>query len=258
MPELFARAWRLLAVALAFALFGLGGLLLRFVALPALVLFVRDRQRRHRLARGLIRRAFVALVGALQGLGLITLEVQGAQRLARRGGLVLANHPTLIDVVLLMAHVPDADCIVKSSLWLNPFTRGAVVAAGFIRNRDGAVVIDEAIASVQRGSNLLVFPEGTRTPLSGALVLQRGAANIAVRGGLDITPVLIRSEPPVLTKGSPWWQVSRQRVHFFVDVREDIPIAGFIAGDPPPTLAARRLTRFLRDYFARELPRASA
>ena len=256
--ETLDRAWRVAATGLGFALFGLGGLIFRFVVFPVVALTVRDRRRQQTVARTLIRYAFVALVRLLRLLGVMTLEVRGAERLQRRGALVLANHPTLLDVVLLMALVRDADCIVKSTLSGNPFTSGPVGMAGFIRNRSGPGLIDEAVASVNSGSNLVVFPEGTRTPASGELLLQRGAANIALRGGLDITPVLIHSRPPVLTKGMRWWQVPRRRVHFCVEVQEDIPIAGFIDADVPQVLAARKLTRFLSDHFAKELPRASA
>lgn len=257
MFEMLGRLWRTLATALGFALFGLGGLVLRFIVLPVAALLVPAGERRHRVARALIRANFVAFVRLLRGLGILTLEVRGAERLQRSGALVLANHPTLIDVVLLMALLDNADCIVKASLWRNPFMKGAVGMAGFICN-NGEAVVGDAIASVQGGSNLVIFPEGTRTPLSGEMVLQRGAANIAVRGGLDITPVLIHSEPAFLTKGAPWWRVPVRRVHLRVEVREDIRISDFVADAQPPALAARRLTRFLTDYFAKEVPRASA
>lgn len=250
--------WRIVATAICFTLFGLGGLLLRFVAVPLLWLFVRNPLARRTHARALIRRLFSTFVGVLCGMGIMTLEVHGAERLRRRGALVLANHPTLIDVVLLMALIHDADCVVKGALASNPFTRGAIVMAGFLRNHDGPGLIDEAIASVQAGSNLVIFPEGTRTAPLREMTLQRGAANIAVRGALNITPVVIQSSLPFLTKGTPWWRVPARRVHIRVDVREDILISDFPAASTHPALAARDLTRFLKDYFSKELTRASA
>lgn len=258
MRERLNRGWRIVATAICFTLFGLGGLLLRFVAVPLLWLLVRNPLARRTHARALIRRLFSMFVGVLCGLGIMTLEVRGAERLRRRGALVLANHPTLIDVVMLMALIDNADCIVKGALASNPFTRGAVVMAGFLFNRDGPGLIDEAIASVQAGSNLVIFPEGTRTAPRGEMTLQRGAANIAVRGALNITPVVIQSSLPFLTKGTPWWQVPARRVHICVEVREDILISGFPAASTHPALAARDLTRFLKDYFSKELSRASA
>jgi len=258
MPELLERGWRVVATGICFTLFGLGGLALRFVAFPLLWLLLREPQTRRSRARALIRWAMVQFVRILCGLGIMTLEVCGAERLERRGALVLANHPTLIDVVLLLALIRDADCVVKGALSNNPFTRGPVAMAGFLRNSDGPGLVAAAIASVHAGSNLVIFPEGTRTTPAGELLLQRGAANIAVRGAFDITPVVIRSSQPFLTKGMPWWRVPARRVHIRVEVREDILIANFPAAATHPALAARDLTHFLKDYFAKELSRASA
>lgn len=258
MRERLNRAWRVVATAICFTLFGLGGLALRFVAFPLLWLLVRDPQQRRVRARALIRWAMAQFVRVLCALGIMTLEVHGAERLRRRGALVLANHPTLIDVVILIALTRDADCVVKGTLSSNPFTRGPVEMAGFLRNSDGPGLVDEAIASVRAGSNLLIFPEGTRSRPAAEMTLQRGAANIAVRGALDITPVVIQSSLPFLTKGTPWWQVPARRVHMRVEVREDIPIARFPAASTHPARAARDLTRYLKDYFSKELTRASA
>jgi 1-acyl-sn-glycerol-3-phosphate acyltransferase len=35
--------------------------------------------------------------------------------------MIIANHPSLIDVVVLIGLVRDANCVVKQSLWHNPF-----------------------------------------------------------------------------------------------------------------------------------------
>jgi 1-acyl-sn-glycerol-3-phosphate acyltransferase len=258
MLERANRGWRIVATAICFTLFGVGGLLLRFVAFPLLWLRVREPLARRARARALIRWMMVLFVRVLCGLGIMTLEVRGAERLERQGSLVLANHPTLIDVVLMIALIRNADCIVKGALSSNPFTRGPVAMAGFLRNSDGPGLVDEAIASVHAGSNLLIFPEGTRSTPRGEMRLQRGAANIAVRGALDITPVVIQSSLPFLTKGTPWWRVPAQRVHMRIEVRTDILIADFPAAATHPALAARDLTRFLKDYFSKELSRASA
>ena len=258
MLDQVGRCWRIVATGICFMLFGLGGLALRFVAFPLLWLLLREPLARRSHARALIRWTMAQFVRILCGLGIMTLEVRGAERLARRGALVLANHPTLIDVVLLLALIRDADCVVKGALSNNPFTRGPVAMAGFLRNSDGPGLVQEAIASVHSGSNLVIFPEGTRTALCGTMTLRRGAANIAVRGALDITPVVIQSSLPFLTKGTPWWRVPAQRVHIRIEVHDDIAIANFPAAATHPALAARELTRLLESYFSKELSRASA
>ncbi|MNW01907.1 hypothetical protein D3C71_1976130 [compost metagenome] len=87
--------------------------------------------------------------------------------------------------------------------------------------------------------------------------LQRGAANVAVRGDFDITPVHIASTLPMLTKGTPWWQVPRQRPHFTIEVREDIAIAPFVSQAGSEALAARAVTEHLSVQLFRKASRVS-
>ncbi|MBO9538218.1 lysophospholipid acyltransferase family protein [Herbaspirillum sp.] len=251
------RYWRVAATGLSFAVFGLGGLALRLVVFPLLDLAVRDRQRRVLLARSVIRLAFRGFVEMMRLLGVIRYQITGLERLQRKGLLILANHPTLIDTVLLMAFVRHADCIVKNALWRNPFTRGPIRAAGYISNEQGPDLIDDCISSIRDGGNLIIFPEGTRTPLDGNMTFKRGAANVAVRGDCPITPVHIRCTPGTLGKGGKWWDVPETIAHFRIHIGQDIHIGHAIGADAPacadnPTLAARQLTTYLQQHFMKE------
>jgi 1-acyl-sn-glycerol-3-phosphate acyltransferase len=250
MLERINYAWRVLATGLSFLSFGVGGVLLWLLVFPPLEFFVRDPARRGRYARAIIHRSFAGHIGLMHRLGVLTYEIRGIERLQRKGLLVLANHPTLIDVVFLVSLIPNADCVVKSRLASNPFTRGPVRATGYICNDNGAGLVDDCIASVRSGKNLLIFPEGTRTPRSGPSQLQRGAANIAVRGVLDVTPVLIKCDPPTLSKGEKWYRIPSRRFHVVIEVREDLPVASFLGGTTE-AIASRRLTDYLTTYFAR-------
>jgi 1-acyl-sn-glycerol-3-phosphate acyltransferase len=241
--------WRVFATGLSFAVFGIGGLLMRIVVFPLLNLMVRRPERRVAAARTVIRRAFRAYVDLMRALGVLRYEIRGLEKLERGGLLVLANHPTLIDTVFLMAFVKNADCIVKGALWNNPFTRGPVRAAGYINNEGGAALVEDCIASLERGNNLIVFPEGTRTGADGVISMKRGAANIAVRGARDMTPVLIRCDPPTLGKGEKWWRVPPRRVLIRIEVQDDLAIQSFTGGGASEVMAARQLTEFLQNYF---------
>ncbi|MDO8702704.1 MAG: lysophospholipid acyltransferase family protein [Undibacterium sp.] len=241
--------WRVFATGLSFVSFGVGGLLLRVLVFPMLNLMVWHRQQRTALAREVIRAAFLTFVGLMKLLGVLRYELVGGQRLKREGLLILANHPTLIDTVFLMAFVKRADCIVKAGLWNNPFTRGPVRSAGYINNDQGANLVVDCIASLEAGNNLIVFPEGTRTPSGGSIRLKRGAANIAVRGKRHVTPVLISCRPMTLGKGDKWWHVPSRFARFRIEVQEDIQIDDFIANDVSEVMAARHLTDYLQTYF---------
>lgn len=252
--------WRVFGTGLSFLAFGVGGLVLRVLVFPPMQWFVRDPSRRRRLVRRVVQRSFAAHVELMRRLGLLTYEIRHRERLQRDGLLILANHPTLIDVVFLVSLLPNADCVVKSAVARNPFMRGPVRAAGYVSNDDGAGLVDDCIAAVKAGGNLVIFPEGTRTVRGQPPKLQRGAANIAVRGRLDITPVRLSCTPMTLGKGEKWYRVPTRRFHVVVDVQEDLPIARFLnaaeSGTGGDAAAARRLTDYLTHYFSGEETRA--
>ena len=252
MLDALSRGWRLFSTGLSFVLFGVGGVLMWLLIFPLLNALVWRPARRVMLARALIRVSFRAYVDVMRALGVLRYDIRGLDKLARGGLLILANHPTLIDTVFLMAFVKNADCIVKAGLWTNPFTRGAVRAAGYIRNSDGNGLVQDCIATLEQGNNLIVFPEGTRTPADAVISLKRGAANIAVRGERDMTPVLIRCEPRTLGKGDKWWNIPPRRVQFHIDVQDDLAIDHFKRSGASDVIAARQLTDYLQDYFTRK------
>jgi 1-acyl-sn-glycerol-3-phosphate acyltransferase len=252
MLDRIGLGWRVLATGLSFTLFGLGGLLLRVLVFPLLAVCVTDTTARVRTARATVRLSFRAFVGIMRGLGVLRYDVRGLDKLDREGQLILANHPTLIDTVFLMAFVRNADCIVKGGLVRNPFTRGPVRAAGYICNDRGPELIEDCIASLRAGGNLIIFPEGTRTPRGEPPALKRGAANIAVRGARPVTPVRISCEPLTLGKGDKWWHVPPRRASFRIHVMDDIGTERFLAPGVPDVVAARRLTDYLQHYFMEE------
>lgn len=252
-PEVFVkmldRFWRLLATGFCFLIFGLGGVLLTLTVVP-LSWLMTDASRRERWVKYIIHRCFRLFTAMMEKSGVLTVETRNLDRLEQPGQLVIANHPTLIDVVFLISFMPRADCVVKSSLLKNPFTRGPVKAARYIANDDPEAVIKAAGESFARGNSLIVFPEGTRTQPGEKLRLQRGAANIAIRTGQNLRPVIIDCEPPTLTKNTPWYRVPERRFHMKFRVDEELDISPCLEGKP--SVMSRQLTATIKDYFIRE------
>ncbi len=195
----------------------------------------------------MIQLSFRSFIGYMRLTGVLSYEVEQVERL-KQARLVLANHPTLIDVIFLISLIPNANCVVKGRLISNPFTRGPIGAAGYIINDEGSEEIIEAAArAFDRQEALVVFPEGTRTTPGKPLKFKRGAANIALRTATDITPVVIDCSPLSLTKGNPWYRIPPGAMHFQIRVDENIQVDRYL--DSKPSLAARNLTRDLNEYF---------
>lgn len=245
------HCWRWFGTALSFFVFGLGGVLLPVFVVPVLYLLPGDRLRREQRAQKVIHHSFRIYIGMMKFLGILTYQINNIEKL-QGAKLILANHPSLIDVIFLISIVPNANCVVKGKLVRNPFTRGPIKAAGYIINEDADDVISAAGEAFDKGHALIVFPEGTRTTPGQKTQLKRGAANVAIRVNADITPVVIKCNPTTLTKRDRWYQVPAKRVHFRIDVKDQIDI-GLYLEDVSPSKSARRLTRDLSNYFNKEL-----
>lgn len=243
------HAWRVLATGFVFVLFGLGAIFISVTMFPVLRLTTFNRDVARRRIQHAMQYTFRGYMLVMRLLGICTYEVHGLDRLREQGRLVVANHPTLIDVVLLVSLMPEVDCIVKRGLWRNPFLRWPVIWASYIPNSEGEELVEGCAATLQRGHSLLVFPEGTRTVPGKPMRMQRGAAHIALAADVELLPVTVTCDPPTLFKGNPWYRVPARRFHMKVVVGEPVPASSFRVEGEPPARAARRLTQWMLDYF---------
>ncbi len=247
-------AWRLFGTGSAFLLFSLGGALMSVTVFPLINLAVPNDISRVSLTRRVIRGSFRLFVGFLIGMGIIRFSVRGSERLRElNGAMVIANHPSLLDVVLLMSLMPEAQCVVKSRLWRNPFLGGVVRAAGYVRNDgDPEALLDDCVDALNGGQNLVIFPEGSRSVPGEKPNLKRGFAHVALRAEADIVPIAISCKPTTLTKGEPWYAIPERRIVYQFEVLEPIEIRAYANLDVP-TIAARRLCQDVDRIFEREL-----
>jgi 1-acyl-sn-glycerol-3-phosphate acyltransferase len=243
------HAWRIFATGFVFVMFGLGALFISLTVFPVLRLVSPDPgAARRRIQRGMQTTMWL-FMEMMRVLGILTYRVEGLERLQVPGRLVVANHPTLIDVVLLVSLMPAVDCIVKRGLWRNPFLRWPVLWAGYLPNSEGEELVDACAATLRKGNSLLVFPEGTRTVPGEPLRMQRGAAHIALTADAELLPVTITCDPPTLFKGNPWWRVPARRFHMQVTVGAPVAAASFRREGEAGSRAARRLTEWMLAHF---------
>ena len=134
-----------------FLLLVLGGLLLWALVFPALSVLPGTRLQRISRGQRVIHTSFYVFIGLMHRIGIMTYEIKGLEKLNRPGQLIIANHPTLVDIVFLISRVKQANCIVKGSLWRNPFMRGPILNAGYISNDDPEKMIAECVAVVAIG-----------------------------------------------------------------------------------------------------------
>ncbi|HEV2213507.1 MAG TPA: lysophospholipid acyltransferase family protein [Gammaproteobacteria bacterium] len=256
METRLGRWYRTLGTSFCYVAFGLGCLVAAPTVLPVLCLLPGSRAARRRRIRHFVSGSFRALLWLAARLGIGRVEVEGREWLEQAGGrLVLATHPTYLDAVVLLSLMPNADCVVKSALWRNPFIYLFVCLAEYISNAAPEALIDDCIRAVRTGEALLVFPEGTRSVPGADLKFKRGAAQIAVRGDLEILPVVLHCSPPTLQKDKLWYEVPERPWCLTVKFCAPRKLQEFVPPQPRPVgVTVRHLNRALETFFKQQLP----
>jgi 1-acyl-sn-glycerol-3-phosphate acyltransferase len=245
--SLLDRIWRVPLTGLAFLCIFFGGGVLAICLRPALSVLPGDRRGR---TQWTIHRLFRLYLLGLRAGGLLRLQISGGCALDRAAGhIVVANHPSLLDVVILMSLIPRAQCIVKHQLWQHRFLGPLMRQAGYISNSLGAEeMVAACTASLVAGETLIIFPEGTRSVPGVKPVLRRGFAHLATLTEAPILPVTITCDPPTLVKGEPWWRIPSRAPLFRLVVGAPIRPAEFLL-NANRTLAARRIVSYLSAYY---------
>nr|WP_255216713.1 lysophospholipid acyltransferase family protein [Pseudenhygromyxa sp. WMMC2535] len=168
--------------------------------------------------------------------------------------VIVANHPSLIDVLFIKASLPGVVVLVKAALFKSPSLRRIFMASGDFKGPDGegqtfgkTAVLDIFVERLRAGRSVLVFPEGTRSPAWRLHRFRRGAAEAAIRAGVPILPIFVLNDPPVLKKGDKWYDMPKRVPEFELEVLPMIDTAN---------RSSRELTTELRNMLAVRLEAA--
>ena len=223
------RSLRIVLTGLSFAIFFGGSLALGLALFPLLFVVALGNIKRH-------RERCTRLIG--WGYGTFTLwmkltklvqyePISMPEELRGKPYVLVANHPTYIDLLFLLHYFPGLTCVAKASwyrnLFFGPLLRSTyyIPGPGYIRDQKSDLkspVLDRMIKHVERGHPLLIFPEGTRSASNRLRRFKRGPFELAKQTGVPIVPVFIRVDRPFLMKGVPFWDVPPKRATFEFEI----------------------------------------
>lgn len=240
--------WRLAATAFGYAFFGVGALIMGVIAFGLIRLVTRDPLKTKQRIQLTIHKGFAGFVWYMKFVGIIAIKYEGIEKLKQdKGVIVIANHPSLIDVVIIIGLIPNADCIVKEALWSNFFIKW-IVKAAYIPNIDSERLLGDCSKALHDGGNLVVFPEGTRSEVGQPLKFKRGTANIVIGTGAKIRPIQVHCWPEFLSKRLKWYQIPKKKANFLIKVDDRIHADPILEG-VKPTMKSRVLTRYLEEFY---------
>jgi 1-acyl-sn-glycerol-3-phosphate acyltransferase len=184
------RAALLAPLRLAYALWAVAAFLAVGLSAVLLLAVLPGIERRRRAARGCAR-AFLLLAA-------MPLTVRHAERLPPGQCVVVCNHASYLDGLVLTAALPARfGFVIKREMSAVPLAGIALRRLGsefverFDRHR-GARDARRVLRNATQGHSLVFFPEGTFTRTPGLLKFHTGAFASAVRAGCPVVPAVVR------------------------------------------------------------------
>ncbi|MED5618418.1 lysophospholipid acyltransferase family protein [Ideonella sp. BN130291] len=203
---------RLLAVPLALALYlhlvVLGLISLGWNTAAMLLYPLLPARRRLAVGRAGIAHGYAVFWRLAAWTGMLKIDSSALDALRNeRGIIVVANHPSMLDALILVARLPRSACIMKAELMRNVFLGAGARLAGYIRNDSARGMIRLAVEDLKHGGQLVIFPEGTRTTQQPVNPFRPGVTLIAKLANAPIQTVFIDTDSPYLGKGWPIWRL---------------------------------------------------
>lgn len=246
---------RIVAKLFCFAFFGISSLILAFILFPIMhILSGFSEKKFKKMARKFNHQFFKFFVKISIVLGVVRLTVENKDALENlQSKVVIANHPSLFDVVILFSLVPNADCIVKGDLVQNKFISRIIKNLYIPNNISFDDQLEQAKKSMDEGNNLIIFPEGTRSKPGEPWEFKKGAARFALFSKNDVIPIFFGGNEKIgLRKNDKLLQFHpKERYLYKLKVLAPISIKDY--ADIPMTKSATYLTHKMKEILEKEL-----
>jgi 1-acyl-sn-glycerol-3-phosphate acyltransferase len=162
------------------------------------------------------------------------LQVEGLENVDfRKPHVFVCNHQSTIDIPSLFMALPISfRWVAKSQLKWVPFIGWYLAATGHIfvnrSNRQKAIAsLDKAAKKIRGGTNIIIFPEGTRSPDLRVQPFKKGPFALALHAGVPVVPVTIEGSGRLMPKNT--WRITPGPIR--VKVGKPIEVAPFAPDD---------------------------
>ena len=242
------RLWQLIVIPINYPAFVIGSAMMMLMV-PIALIRHRSQSKRTLWLRAALHRGAKLWVGLNSQLRMLDVCIDDRRKGTKNEGplLVIANHPSLIDILLITAALPNLCCVLKGALHYNPLFTLLIRNLDYLPNSDPERMLEEARVRLAAGEQLLIFPEGTRTEPGKPLEFRMGAAELAATSGVPVLPVIMQSNSRYLSKGYPWYRWPSDKLRYRLELGPTLP----------PSDLARPKGQSSRDSAAKKARRAA-
>ena len=185
-------------------------------------------------------------VALLHRWGIIETEFVGFEEVSSWSGSVLvANHPSILDAVLIMTRVPSLDLLINARLLRHPVMGGAIRPCHYLRNDAPLSMIKSCRQRLASGSNILIFPEGTRTETPPLGEFHHGYALASTCAKAPIRTIFLQCDSDYFGPGFFFFKPARCPIRFRLTMGRVF--------EPEPNVDPMELSAMVEAYFRANL-----
>lgn len=167
----------------------------------------------------------------------ITIEARGFEHLKGGPVMLVPNHSSISDVIMLLAALPQFKFMAKAPIFWIPPIGWHLYLAGYIRagtgeETDAPRVLAQCLKWLKLGCHILWFPEGHRSKDGEVKRFKNGAFVAAKQAGVKVVPVAISGTPSVIK--------NRSLRYYFKGIRVQITLLPPFEVDGEPRAAAAK------------------
>jgi uncharacterized protein len=184
---------------LVFSIFLIGCVFMNVMLLVVILLPLSSRKKRLLMHRGMVLWCKIPVYTMLH-IKKKVVNLSGED--FSRPAVILSNHQSHIDLLLLLMLNPKIIVLTTKWVWNNPIYALVIRYLDYYPVTGGyEELIGKLKAKVDEGYSILVFPEGSRSPDSSIRRFHKGAFLTAEKLGLDLIPVFLHGVGDCMNKG---------------------------------------------------------
>ena len=214
--EFMIKIFRTTLILFCFILFGIGSLILSLVIFPLVSLFGGKKE----IFANIIHISWKYFVRFFEILHLIKINVTNYGNIS--GKIIVASHPSLIDIVILIGLFPKSTCMAKNEISKNPLVKNIIKHIYIVNDIDLEKLKKTAKEYLEEGFNIIIFPTGTRTNPGDDIKIHKGAATISLATGAEIVPINIKTNHPFLCKNQPIYVSTQHLIEYELKILNPI------------------------------------
>jgi 1-acyl-sn-glycerol-3-phosphate acyltransferase len=155
--------------------------------------------------------------------------------------VAVSNHESLADILIIGTLPWEMKWMSKESIFRVPFLGWMMRMAGDVAvKRTSVKSRAEAYAKtrewIERGSSVMIFPEGTRSKTGEMLPFRSGAFRLAAETGRPIQPIAVSGTRDAIRKGSMFFG----RADVIVRILEPVPVPDIADAEDPEVVNQMR------------------